>query len=116
MVDRTRLVLNTMISTENNNPFEIESRRAYAVFDAESGAIVHVHRITTFRGGKALPLDQHEARALEMAKRMGHETERLRVVRVDPEERMDGQRVDLESLKLVPDPAAKEFESHTRKG
>jgi hypothetical protein len=78
------------------------------VYDAESGEIVHTHCITTFRGGQGLPVDQHEARALEMAQRMGHNTERLRVLSIDP----DGppaQRVDLETMKLVSDVSIEEF-------
>lgn len=97
---------NTMKPGENN-PFEIESETAYAVYDSGSGAIAHVHVITTFRGGEALPADKQEARALEMAKRMGHDVERLRVVKVDRAALDNGkQRIDPKSLSLVADQEA----------
>ena len=93
---------NEMAVPAENNPFEIESRTAYAVYDAESGEIAHTHVITAFRGAEPLPADKHEARALEMAKRMGHDVERLRVVKVDHEELARGpHRIDLKSLSLV---------------
>ncbi len=94
-----------MTTPGKNNPFEIESQSAYAVYDSESGAIAHVHVITTFRGAEGLPVDQHEARALEMARRMGHNAERLRVVKVDRNELDQGKhRIDVKSLSLVADP------------
>jgi hypothetical protein len=94
-----------MTTPGENNPFEIESQTAYAIYDSESGAIAHIHVITTFRGGEALSVDKHEARALEMARRMGHHNERLRVVKVDHAALDPGkQRIDPKSLALVPDP------------
>ena len=96
---------NEMTAPPENNPFQIESRTAYAVYDSQSGAIAHIHVITAFRGAQALPEDKHEARAMEMAKRMGHNPERLRVVRVDHAALQHGtQRIDLKSLSLVADP------------
>lgn len=91
-----------MTAPAGNNSFEIESRAAYAVYDSQSGAIAHIHVITAFRGAKPLPADKHEARALEMAKRMGHEVERLRVVKVDHAALEHGkQRIDLKTLAPV---------------
>ena len=106
-----------MITHEEKDPFEVESERAYAIYDSESGAIVHAHVITTFRGGEELPRDQHETRALSMARLMGHETEKLRVLEVDPAELETGnKRVDLATRTLVPDSTRKEDDpkSHRR--
>ncbi|HEY5883841.1 MAG TPA: hypothetical protein VIT88_04100 [Pyrinomonadaceae bacterium] len=92
------------MTPESDTRFEVESQAAYAVYDSESGAIAHLHMITTFRGGEGLPVDQHEGRALEMAKRMGHDAGSLRVVKVDRDGLKPGlQRIDLKSLKLVED-------------
>ena len=41
------------MSVQGTDPFEIESRRAYVVYDARSGAVVHVHRVTNFRGAES---------------------------------------------------------------
>ena len=91
-----------METPEENNPFIVESESAYAVYDSESGEIVHVHAVTQFRGGTPWPDGHGEERALTLAQRMGHNTERLRVMRVDPAEIEYGtQRVDLASMKLV---------------
>ena len=99
-----------MISTDYTNMFEVQSRHAYVVYDGDSGTIVHIHRITTFRGGEARPVDQHEARALEMAQLMGHNTERLRVMSIDPEAPGETiQRVDVKSGKLVSEMSMEEF-------
>ena len=92
-----------METPEENNPFIVESERAYAVYDSESGEIVHVHVVTQFRGGTPWPDGHEEPRALTMAERMGHNPKRLRVMRVDPAEVEYGtQRVDLATMKLVP--------------
>ena len=99
-----------MITPEEKDPFEVESEHAYAIYDPESGAIVHAHVITTFRGGEELPRDQHETRAMSMARLMGHETERLRVLEVEAAELESGKRVDLATLKLVPDSTSEERE------
>lgn len=96
--------------TEGINPLEIESERAYVVYDPHSGAIVHVHRITTFRGGQGLSQQHEEARALAMARQFGHAVERLRVLPVESHD-LDQhlrQRVDLGTLRLVSDQGVEE--------
>ena len=98
---------NEMLAPQQNNPFQIESRDGYVLYDSDSGRIVHVHIITRFRGGEGLPSDEHEARALEMAKRMGHNVERLRVLRVEPDQLKPGrQQVDLKNRALVEKPTS----------
>jgi hypothetical protein len=92
------------VHSPKTNRLEIESECAYVVYDLHNGAIVHVHRKTTFRGAKSLSQQQDEARAIQLAKQFGHRTEGLRVLRVDPRELepRTPQRVDLASLKLAP--------------
>ena len=88
------------------NPLEIiESERAYVVYDPHTGAIVHVHRTMTFRGGHGRSQQQDEARAITLARQFGHRSEGLRVLSVEPRD-LDPrwpQRVDLGSLRLVQD-------------
>jgi hypothetical protein len=91
------------MQTEAFNPFEVESERAYVVYDPRSGEIFHELIVTNFKGGRALSSKQEEAEALAQAKQFGHTAKGLRVLSVDPK-RLDGrtpQRVDLKSLKLV---------------
>lgn len=89
-----------MISNETN-PFQIESQRAFVVYDPQSGSIVHTHKITTFKGGTDNCKDG-EARAMELAKQFGHRIEGLRVLQVKPDDLEPiPQRLDLESKKLI---------------
>jgi hypothetical protein len=83
---------------------EVESETTHVVYDAESGAILHIHRATTFRGAERPPEHQDEERAVDLARRSGHEGE-LRALPVDTRE-IDlriPHRVDLDDLRLVPD-------------
>jgi hypothetical protein len=84
---------------------EVVSERAYVVYDGKSGAIVHVHGSTTFHGADARSEQEDEARALELARRMGAEAEDLRVLAVNPSELevMTPLRVDLDGPRLTPD-------------
>ena len=82
---------------------EIESERAYVVYDTQTGVIVHVHQVTTFRGASSGSRDEEEARALELAKQFGHRPDGLRALAVAPSE-LDlrvPHRVDLKSLQLI---------------
>jgi hypothetical protein len=84
---------------------EIKSRRAYVVYDGQSGAIVHVHQVTTYRGAKGLTRQEDKARALKVAKQFGHRAKGLRVLTVDPG-KLDlsvAQRVSLKIRRLIPD-------------
>lgn len=93
------------MQTEAFNPFEVDSERAYVVYDPRSGEIFHELIVTNFKGGRALSAKQEEAHALAQAKQFGHGVKGLRVLSVDPK-RLDGrtpQRIDLKSLKLVRD-------------
>src|SRR3954447_27084532 len=83
---------------------QVESELTYVAYDAESGAILHIHRATTFRGAERPAELRDEERAVEWARRYGHEGE-LRALPVDTDEielRIP-HRVDLDELRLVPD-------------
>lgn len=93
------------MNVQGTDPFEIESRRAYVVYDARSGAVVHVHRVTNFRGAESRHPEEEEARAIAMARQLGHTVEGRRVLAVDPAEldRAVSCRVDIHSQRLIVD-------------
>jgi hypothetical protein len=82
---------------------EIESERAYVVYDTQTGRIMHVHQTTTYRGAEAPSRPEDDARALELAVRFGHRADGLRVLAVAPGdlEHSVPQRIDLKTLRLI---------------
>lgn len=78
-----------------------ESERVYVVYDGKTGAIAHIHRVWTFRGGTPMTPEQEEGRALELAGRFGHRADRVRVLRADTFDRQRPQRVDVKARKLI---------------
>ena len=82
---------------------EIESERAYVVYDTQTGHIVHVHQVMTFRGASSGSRDEEAARAMELAGQFGHRPDGLRAFAVAPGE-LDlrvPQRVDLKTVRLI---------------
>jgi hypothetical protein len=83
---------------------EIESERAYVVYDTQTGRIRHVHRVTTYRGAaEARSAPEDESRARELAVRFGHRPDGLRVLAVTPGD-LDfsvPQRIDLKTLRPI---------------
>ncbi len=65
---------------------KIEGETAYAVYDEETGHIVHLHKVIIFAGATACSSPEAEARALELARRFGHSSQSLRVRAVAPGE------------------------------
>ena len=89
---------------EHPNIGDVESERAYAVYDAATGSIRHFHKVTVHRGAKLDAVaDDLEAQALEYA-RERHADVELAVIEISPTE-LDGapRRVDLESRSLKAD-------------
>ncbi|KUJ37286.1 hypothetical protein ACZ90_70250 [Streptomyces albus subsp. albus] len=86
---------------------EPASERAYVVYDGERGTVVHLHRVLAYAGADETTVEQDRAQALEVARRVGHDTRDLRALHVQPAdlEASARQRVDLETLRLVSDPA-----------
>src|SRR5215471_16985329 len=91
--------------TDSVDPFEVESERAYVVYNSRSGEIVHEHIVTNFKGGRALSPKQEQTQALKLARQFGHNARGLKVLSVDPKRLDEGARlrVHLETLKLVRD-------------
>jgi hypothetical protein len=87
------------------DPPELESERAYVVYDGQTGVIVHVHRTMTLAGGERRPEQQDAEQAIELARRFGHRHEDLRTLAVTPEEAElpTPHRVDPDGLRLIPD-------------
>jgi hypothetical protein len=85
---------------------EVESDRAYVVYDGKTGAIVHVHRVVTHRGATPVADEQGEARALEMARRFGPRSDRWRVLRAEQFDGRVPQRVDPKTRRLSPEKPA----------
>ena len=72
--------------TDPGAALEVESELAYVVYNAESGDVVLVHGITTFRGADGRTEQEGEERALELARQMGGRGQELRALAVDPAE------------------------------
>ena len=64
----------------------IEGERAYAVYDGETGRVVHLHKVMIFSGAAGCSPQEEEERALTLAKRCGHRSQSLRVRAVAPGE------------------------------
>ena len=96
------------MKTEPVNPFEVQAERAYVVYDRRSGEILHIHEVTAFRGAKSMSQRKEEARALELARRFGHETRDSRVLRVAPKTLnfKAVQRVSMKTRRLITDKSA----------
>jgi hypothetical protein len=82
-----------------NSP-AIKSERAYAVYD-KSGAIVHVHYVTTFEGAKDTSAKADRTQALALAEQFGHRVEGLKVVAADIEELRTARRVNIKTGRLI---------------
>ena len=84
-----------------------EHRSVCVLFD-ESGEIVHTHEVITLPGGRRVPQDEVEARAIERAKKRGRDVAGLHVLHVPPEKIVAGQRYTVDpatrELKLMPQP------------
>ena len=78
-----------------------ESERVYVVYNADTGAIRHVHRAVTFRGAASKPPEQEAAEALDLAERMGHANCSLGVLMTEELDPHIRQRVDTAALRLV---------------
>ena len=80
--------------------WDAESLQVYVVYDAKSGAIVHIHRIMVHGSTEGVSDHDAQARALELAGRFGHRTAALRVLRADDFDFAVEQRVNPKTLQL----------------
>jgi len=87
--------------SEGINSTPIKSSRAFVVYDGKSGAIVHVHRVTTFEGAKDSSAKADRTQALSLAQQFGHRVEGLKVLAVELDELRRAHRVDIKSRRLI---------------
>ena len=86
----------------------VVSDKLCAVYDEETGEVIHFHRVTTLDGGDAPDDDQIQARALEHADaldyaRGGSQGGTIKAALVDLHDFQPGRvhKVDLQTRKLV---------------
>lgn len=89
------------MTTEGINSMEIAKERAFVVYDGKTGAIVHVHQVTTFVGAKDSSAKADRARALAMAQQFGHRGEGLKVLAAELDDLRTAQRVDIKRGHLI---------------
>jgi hypothetical protein len=63
---------------------EVQSDRAWVVYDEETGRIQHVHRVVTLKGGVEPEEGEVEARVLKMSAKRGGAASRLKTLVVTP--------------------------------
>lgn len=76
------------------------------MYDNQTGTILHVHRVVTWRGAKS-PTEQEIATvAIELAANDRRQRSRMRVLHVNPESLLPRRhyKVDVEKLTLIPEP------------
>ena len=77
---------------------KLDNVKVVALYDPESGRILHSHTVAVFEGGRSLTDEEATEAAREYAKRLGHPAERLQVkVSNDPEHAARPHRIDPES-------------------
>jgi hypothetical protein len=62
---------------------KIRSVKCCVLFDGETGAIQHVHRVVTMEGGTETSDAEMETRALKLAKDHGIKTTQIQIAHVD---------------------------------
>jgi hypothetical protein len=79
------------------------SHDIYAVYDAKTGRIVHMHEIVRWPDAFAAPRNDPLGRAFELAGRLGHDVAKLKAIRFDAAAFSGGKRhsIDPKSLALV---------------
>jgi len=83
------------------NSIPIKSERAYVVYDGKSGAILHVHYVTTFEGAKDSSAKADRTQALSVAQQFGHCVEDAKVIAANVDELQTAHCVDVKSKRLV---------------
>lgn len=82
---------------------QIRSEMACLLYDPENGAILHVHRVVTFKGAEEWPVTAIEERTRQLATNFGLEAERLKSLIVDGKKLKPEKdyRVDPKKQRLV---------------
>lgn len=87
------------------------SEQVQVVYDGKTGRIIHVHKVSTLRGGETPSEKDVHTRALEHAAVL-HGTEKresMKVISVDPKDFRHGEsfKIDTKKLRLVALPQRK---------
>ncbi len=85
----------------------VKSSRTCIVYDAESGRVHHVHQVVTLEGGQEPTEAQIEAHAMEIVRRKGKPTQKLKMLHLPSE------KIPMHQL-LAVDPKTKTLVSRTR--
>ena len=79
-----------------------KSIRSVALFDANSGTILHMHHVMTMDGCKPRDMEEIEKDAVRFAKKLGHSVENLKILRapntINP---FTKYRIDVSKLKFI---------------
>jgi hypothetical protein len=80
----------------------VEAVQVVALYEAETGRIVHQHVVCVLSGGRSVPEDEAVEAARRLAAQLGHTTDSLRVkVSTDPEHAEGIHRINLQTGELV---------------
>jgi len=84
---------------------EVASTKVVALYSPETGAIVHMHTVVTFKGGREISEEQMVKAARQHAGRVGHDVDGLKVkVSSDPVHARRRHRIDPQTSEWVPVP------------
>jgi hypothetical protein len=82
---------------------DVTGVRIVALYEPDSGKILHVHTVTMFQGGREVTVSEAIEAALEHASRIGHMVERLQTkVSSNHEHSRRPHRIDLQTGEFVP--------------
>ncbi len=73
-----------------------------ALYRPSDGRVLHVHQSVVLENARMLKKEDVERRAIEAARRMGHEVKGLATLHLDQSAPVGRLQVDLTSMKLVP--------------
>jgi len=81
---------------------QVAAQLIIALYEPETGRIVHLHNVTRLAGGRTVPEAEAIQAAQEHAERIGHSVAELRVkVTHDPGHAAGPHRIDLETGAFV---------------
>jgi hypothetical protein len=96
---------------------EIQSDKAWVVYDSKTGRIQHVHRVVTLKGGIEPNQSEIEDRAMDIAGKRGMTRSQLNILSVSPDQLHPSarHRVDPKKGSLVSEPV-EEKDKQPKKG
>lgn len=98
--------MNAHISATGGQVPPIDDVHVILLYDPESGRVIHLHKVTVFKGGQGKSEQEAIEAALAQAAKVGHSIERLNVkVWKNPAYAHAPQRVDLSTGDVIAPPA-----------